>query len=149
MMIKVQSWCLAMALSTGAAAADAQMTFVPSGGQAPLSKAVRVDNVLYLSGQIGIGPDGKLADGIEAQTKQTLDNIGATLAAQGLTFDDVFKCTVFLADMGTWGRFNTVYATYFKRERLPARSAVGVNALAAGAALELECTAAVPRDAAK
>ena len=73
-------------------------------------------------------------------------NIQKTLAAHGASFDDVFKCTVFLADMKTWGEFNKYYVTYFKPDRLPSRSALGVAALAAGAALELECVAFVPRD---
>jgi reactive intermediate/imine deaminase len=107
----------------------------------PFSDAVRVGDVLYLSGQLGIGPDGKLPDGIEAQTKQTLDNIGAILERAGLTHADVFHCTAFLADMKDWPAFNTVYVTYFPEGKRPARSAFGANGLALGALLELECQA--------
>jgi reactive intermediate/imine deaminase len=107
----------------------------------PFSDAVRVGDVLYLSGQLGIGADGKLADGIEAQTRQTLDNIGAILKRAGLTHADVFHCTAFLADMKDWPAFNKVYVTYFPEGKRPARSAFGANGLALGALLELECQA--------
>ena len=82
--------------------------------------------------QIGIGADGKLPDGIEAQTKQTMDNIGAVLKRAGLSYSDLFHCTVMLADMKNWPAFNTVYVTYFPDGKLPARSAFGANGLALG-----------------
>ena len=82
-----------------------------------------------------------VAGGIAAETRQTMDNIGAVLAANGLGFDDVFKCTVMLADMNDWEDFNKVYLTYFKPGRLPARSAFGASALALSAQVELECWA--------
>ncbi len=111
-------------------------------GQAlPFSDAVRVGDVLYLSGQLGIGPDGKLPEGIEAQTRQTLDNIGAVLKRAGLTHADVFHCTAFLADMKDWPAFNKAYVPYFPAGKMPARSAFGANGLAPGALLELECQA--------
>ena len=83
-----------------------------------------------------------VAGGIAAETRQNMDNIGAVLAATGLSFDDVFKCTVMLADMNKWEDFNKVYRTYFKPGRLPARSAFSASALALGAQVELECRAA-------
>jgi len=109
----------------------------------PFSQAVRVGDVVYLSGVLGYVPGTlKLVPGgIEAETRQTMENIGAVLQANGLTFDDVFKCTVMLADMGKWGDFNKVYLTYFKPDRLPARSAFGASALALGAQVEVECWA--------
>lgn len=109
----------------------------------PFSQAVRVGDVVYLSGVLGYVPGTlKLVPGgIEAETRQTMENIGAVLQANGLTFDDVFKCTVMLADMGKWGDFNKVYLTYFKPDRLPARSAFGASALALGAQVEVECCA--------
>jgi 2-iminobutanoate/2-iminopropanoate deaminase len=111
------------------------------GAPAPFSSAVRVGDVLYLSGQIGIAPDGKLPDGIEAQTKQALDNIGGVLKPAGLGYGDIFHCTAFLSDMKNWPAFNTVYVPYFPAGKLPARSAFGVTGLARGALLELECQA--------
>ena len=112
-----------------------------NGQPLPFSDAVRVGDTLYLSGQLGIGPDGKLPEGIEAQTKQTLDNIGAILKRAGLSHKDVFHCTVMLSDMANWPAMNKVYVTYFPAGKRPARSAFGANGLALGALIELECEA--------
>jgi reactive intermediate/imine deaminase len=112
----------------------------------PFSQAVRVGDVLYLSGALGIAP-GKMElvpGGIEAETRQTMENIGVILRAKGLSFDDVFKCTAMLVDMKEWPAFNQAYIRYFKPDRLPTRSAFGVSALALGARIELECWAHVP-----
>jgi 2-iminobutanoate/2-iminopropanoate deaminase len=111
----------------------------------PFSQAVRVGDVLYLSGALGIVP-GKMelaSGGMEAETRQTMENIGTILRANGRSFDDVFKCTAMLADMNEWPAFNAVYVTYFKPDRLPARSAFGASGLALGARIELECWAHV------
>jgi reactive intermediate/imine deaminase len=109
----------------------------------PFSQAVRVGDVLYLSGCLGNVP-GKMElvqGGMEAETRQLMENIGAILKDNGLTFDDVFKCLVIMTDMSKWGDFNKVYLTYFKPDRLPARSAFGAAALALGAQVEVECVA--------
>ena len=109
----------------------------------PFSTAVRVGDVLYLSGCLGNLP-GKLElapGGMEAEARQTMENIKSVLVENGLTFDHVFKCTVMMADMSKWADFNKVYVTYFKPGRLPARSAFGANGLALGAAVEVECMA--------
>ena len=107
----------------------------------PFSDAVRVGDVLYLSGQLGIGADGKLPDGIEAQTKQALENVGAILNRAGLGYSDVFHCTAMLSDMANWPAMSKVYVTYFPEGKRPARSAFGANGLALGALIELECQA--------
>lgn len=112
-----------------------------NGQRLPFSRAVRVGDTLYLSGAIGRGPDGKPPEGIEAQTKATMNDIGETLKLAGLGYDRIFHCTVFLSDMKNWAAFNQVYMTYFPDGPLPARSAVGVNGLALGALLEIECQA--------
>ena len=112
-----------------------------NGQPLPFSEAVRVGDVLYLSGQLGRGADGKLPEGIEAQTRQTLDNIGATLKLAGLTHADVFHCTAMLSDMKLWPDFNKAYVTYFPEGKRPARSAFGTSGLALGALIELECQA--------
>ena len=111
----------------------------------PFSQAVRVGDILYLSGALGNVP-GKLEvvpGGIEPETRRTMENIGALLEENGLTFADVFKCTVMLADMAEWDAFNRIYVGYFEPGRLPARSAFGANGLALGARVELECWAYV------
>jgi reactive intermediate/imine deaminase len=109
----------------------------------PFSQAVRVGDVLYLSGSLGSVPGTRqlVPGGIEAEARQTMENIGAVLKANGLSFDNIFKCTAMLADMSKWEAFNKVYVTYFKPDRLPARSAFGANGLALGAQVELECWA--------
>lgn len=79
----------------------------------PFSQAVRVGNILYLSGALGNLP-GKMElvpGGMEAETKQTMENIAAVLRDNELTFDHVFKCTAMLADISKWGDFNKVYVT--------------------------------------
>lgn len=112
------------------------------GGQRlPFSDAVRVGDTLYLSGEIGRKPDGTLAPGIDAQSRQVMDNIGAKLRAQRLGWGDVVKCTVMLDDMADWPAFNKVYVTYFPNGRFPARSAFGADGLALGALVEVECIA--------
>lgn len=120
----------------------------PEGGMIlPFSEAVRYDNTLYLSGAIGIDPitDKLVEGGITAETRQTLQNIDATLSKHGLDRSDVIKCTVFMADIREWQMMNDVYVTYFG-EDLPARSALGANGLALGARVEIECIAAYNRD---
>jgi 2-iminobutanoate/2-iminopropanoate deaminase len=116
------------------------------GLRLPFSSAVRVGDLLFLSGAIGNLPGSlTLAEGgTPGETRQTMDNIGATLKHCGLGFADVVKVTVMLADMSEWAAFNAVYIEYFARERLPARSAFGCNGLALGARLEIECVAHFP-----
>jgi 2-iminobutanoate/2-iminopropanoate deaminase len=113
----------------------------------PFSQAVRVGDVLYLSGALGniAGTRELVAGGIETEARQTMENIGAVLKQNGLGFDTVFKCTVMLADMSKWEDFNRIYVTYFNPDRLPARSAFGANGLALGAQVEVECWAHAPK----
>ncbi len=107
----------------------------------PFSEAVRVGNMLFLSGQLGRDSSGKMAEGgIVAETRQTLENIKSTLERYGSSLDHVIKVTVMLADMAEWEAMNQVYVTYF-RQHLPARSALGANGLALGARVEIECIA--------
>ncbi|HEY6048758.1 MAG TPA: RidA family protein [Sphingomicrobium sp.] len=137
----------ALLMTSAAAAAPARPAVEhfsrPSvnGQRLPFSDAVRVGDTVYLSGQLGVGADGKLPDGIGAQTKAAMDNVGAALKRAGLGYDRIFHCTAFLADMKDWPAFNQVYLGYFPDGPLPARSAVGVNGLALGARLEIECQA--------
>jgi 2-iminobutanoate/2-iminopropanoate deaminase len=108
----------------------------------PLAEAVRLENTLMLSGQIGIQPGTlKLVPGgLKEETRQTMENIRTTLAAHGYTMSDLVKCTVMLADIGKWGEFNEIYKTFFK-DHFPARSALGVTGLAIGAQVEVDCIA--------
>lgn len=113
----------------------------------PFSPAVRVHDILYLSGEIGRKPGSMelVPGGMGPQAKQTMDNIAATLAANGLSFADVVQCRVFLADMSEWQDFNKIYVTYFPSGKYPARSALGANGLALGAKVEVECMAHDPK----
>lgn len=118
----------------------------PPGASAnlPFSPAVRVGNVLYLSGQLGTDSTGNLVPGgIEAETRQALTNIKNLLEANGSSMDHVVKCLVMLADIGEWARMNTVYVTFFPVHK-PARSAFGTTGLARGGRLEIECIATLP-----
>jgi len=110
----------------------------------PFSDAVRVGNMLYLSGKLGNIPGTmQLAEGgIAGETRQTLENIKASLEKHGSSLDEVVKCTVFLADIAEWGAMNEVYVTYFPTNP-PARSALGASGLALGARVEIECLAAM------
>jgi 2-iminobutanoate/2-iminopropanoate deaminase len=115
----------------------------PPGMSLPFSEAVRAGDMLYLSGEIGTDASGKLvAGGIKAEAKQVMDNIGASLARHGSSFDRVVQCTVALADMAEWPAFNEVYRGYFK-DHFPARMAFGANGLALGARVEVQCNALV------
>jgi len=134
-----------------AVAADApKVEFLNSGkilpSTLPFSEAVRVGNLLYLSGQIGIVPGSMklVPGGIKEEARQAMDNIKATLATHGYAMGDLIKCTVMLADMSEWGTFNDVYKTFFSGH-FPARSAFGANGLALNARVEVECIAAASK----
>ena len=117
--------------------------FHPRADSRPFAESVQVGPVLYLSGQIGEAADGQgvVPGGLEPETRRIMERIGQTLKARGLGYDALFKCTVMLADMQDWPAFNAIYAGYFPAGRYPARSAMGVNGLALGARVELECMA--------
>jgi 2-iminobutanoate/2-iminopropanoate deaminase len=104
----------------------------------PYSPAVRAGEWVILSGQLGLDPaTGVLADGAEAQARQALANVAAVLGDCGLSLSDVAKSLVFVTDLGEFATVNAVYAEAFGSHR-PARSAVQVAALPAGAQFEIE-----------
>lgn len=148
--------CVLTAVAISASCATSRQREVPAAPQffrspdpaiaaLPFSEAVQVGDLLFLSGQIGNVPGtlDLVPGGIVPESKQTLDNIQAVLARHDSSFDNVVKCTVFLADMRDWPAFNDVYRGYFKAH-FPARSALGANGLARSARVELECIAHVP-----
>lgn len=135
--------------STPDAAASAQrIEFLTTSDSSPypFSPAVRAGGFLFLSGQIGTRTENGamvlVPGGIEAETRQTMDNIRDILTRNGSSLDRVVKCTVMIADMAEWPRMNAIYATYFPGAK-PARSALGANGLALNARVEIECIAAV------
>ena len=139
----------ALALVTCDNAYAQQPQFIPNSGamaSLPFSEAVRVGNMLYISGSIGVKP-GTLhlvEGGIVPETRQTLDNIKAVVERNGSSMDNVVKCTVMMADMSEWPRMNEVYVTYFPKNK-PARSALGANGLALNARVEIECIAVITK----
>jgi 2-iminobutanoate/2-iminopropanoate deaminase len=108
----------------------------------PYSPAIRTGGLLFVSGQIPLDPaTGQMIDGdISAQTHRVLDNIGALLAAGGLTFADVVRTTIFLADLSDFTSVNAVYGAYFS-EPAPARATVQVARLPKDARVEIDVIA--------
>lgn len=116
----------------------------PASATLPFSDIVRVENTLYLSGQIGINPatDKLVKGGIKAEAKQTLTNIKQTLNKHGYAMNQVVKCTVMLTDIADFKSFNEVYTSFFSPP-YPARSAFAVNKLVLNSVLEVECIASI------
>lgn len=108
----------------------------------PYSQGILVGDTLYCSGQIGIHPDtGSLVTGgIDAETERVLENLGAVLRAAGMDYQNVVRCTVYLADMNDYAQVNEVYARYFS-EAPPAREAIQVAGLPRNARVEISCVA--------
>lgn len=90
----------------------------------PFSKLRKSGSTVYLSGELGFNADGTLPDGIEAQTKNCLENIKATLAGEGLELSNVISCTCYLTDPADFAAFNGVYGAYFD-DPLPVRTTIG------------------------
>ena len=112
----------------------------------PFSEIVRMGDTLYLSGQMGTLP-GTLSlapGGLQAEARQAMHNIQATLERHGYSLDHVVKCTVMLADMADWPAFNAIYTDFFAAP-YPARSAFGCNGLAMGGRLEIDVIASARR----
>ncbi len=107
----------------------------------PYSQAVELNGTLFVSGQLPTDPaTGQMPEGIEAQTRRSLDNLGYVLEEAGLGFGDVVKTTVLLADIADFGAMNAVYAEYFKGDK-PARVCYQVSALPKGAKVEIDAVA--------
>jgi len=107
----------------------------------PFSEATIVNDIIYLSGQIGTLDNGKLIEGgIKTETRQTMINIRSILEKNGSSLDKVFKCTCMLADIKDWKDMSSEYRTFFKK-KLPARSAFAGSGLALKARVEIECWA--------
>lgn len=125
-----------------AASSDEPAFLTPYGEpKYPFVPAVRVGNMLYLSGQLGTdSTDALVPGGIQAETRQAMLNIKDVLSRTGSSMERVVKCTVMMADMKEWPAMNEVYKTFFSVSK-PARSAFGATALALGARVEIECMA--------
>lgn len=112
----------------------------------PYNQSVAHNGTLYISGQIAIDPaTGNLvSDSIEAETRQVLKNLGAILKAAGCSYEDVLKCSVFVADMNQYARINAVYAEFFDEKNAPARELVEVANLPKFVNIEISAIAAMP-----
>ncbi len=107
----------------------------------PYSQAIDTGDWVFVSGQLGLDPEtGTLKEGIEAQTRQALENIGAVLRAAGLDYTDVVKTTIFLAQMSDFKTVNGIYGEYFSAP-YPARATVAVKELPLNALVEIEVIA--------
>ena len=108
----------------------------------PYSQAVRVGSLLFLSGQVALDPaSGQMVDGdVAAQTRRVMENLAAVLKAAGLTFTDVSRTTIYLADMSDFAKVNEVYGSYFS-EPFPARATVQVGRLPRDARVEIDAIA--------
>jgi 2-iminobutanoate/2-iminopropanoate deaminase len=111
-------------------------------GNLPFSKVVEANGFVFLAGQIGDAPgsNGPVPGGIEAETRQMLENVGQLLRAVGLDYGDVVKCTVYITDFEDFFAMNTVYREFFPTEP-PTRATVGVTQLALGSKVEIEVLA--------
>lgn len=107
----------------------------------PYSAGISVDSFVFLSGQLGIDPDGNLvSEDVVEQTKQVFVNMKNLLESQGLTYSDIIKTTVFLSDISDFGKVNEEYGKYFEGA-YPARSCFEVACLPKNAKVEIECIA--------
>ncbi|MGE0486409.1 MAG: RidA family protein [Gammaproteobacteria bacterium] len=113
---------------------------LPDGTPLPLSKGVRAGDFVFLSGQLGLDENGRVAEGIEAQARHCLRNIGDLLSQAGLGFGNVIKATVWLTDVADFAAFNRVYAETFANAP-PARSTVVSGLVLPGAKIEIEVVA--------
>ena len=119
---------------------------VAEGAQLPFSKAVKVGQTIYLSGELGVdySTTTLVPGGVGPETTQIFVNMANTLDEFGADLSDLVKCTVFLDDMAEFGAMNTAYTTALPDPK-PARSTLGADGLALGAALEIECIAVIGR----
>jgi len=121
-----------------------EVILMPNAPSYPFSPAVRAGDYIFVSGQGGfLDAQGKGVKGIEAQTKQCLDNIRRILEAAGSSLTDVVKVTVFLGDVAHFAKMNEVYQTYFP-EDYPARSTAVTGLVVPTMLVEMECIAYSP-----
>ena len=108
---------------------------------AAYAQAIIAGGFVFTAGQIGLDPaTNALVEGLEAQAQRALENIGAVLAAEGLSTADIVKVTLYLTDLSKFASVNALYERFFDGHR-PARTTVGVNALPAGALVEIDAIA--------
>ncbi len=129
-------------------AMEKQIIIEPAAGSpiGPYSQAVRVGNLLFVSGQIGLDPSTGELQGpdFEDEVKQMMTNLGAILAKAGTGFDQVIKSTIYIRDMGQFAELNSLYGSHFTAGHYPARETVEVSGLPKNARCEISVVALVP-----
>lgn len=140
-MIKITLFALLLLPSIGLADVEHINSDEAAASGLPFSQAVRVNDLIFLSGQLGTDENFQLVEGgIVPEAHQIFANMKAILEANNSSISNIVKCTVMLDDIGEWPKFNEVYVTYFPGNK-PARSAFGADGLALGGAVEMECWA--------
>ncbi|MGG6898649.1 RidA family protein [Rhizobium sp. BR 315] len=145
--LKAAASIVCTALLLGNSAQASEIVGLNSGkvlqGSPPFSEAVRVGDTLYMSGQVGLEPSTQklVPGGIEAEAKQTMANIKASIEASGYEMSDIVKCLVIMADMSELPAFSKIYLSSFEESKYPARSAFAASGLALDARVEVECIA--------
>ena len=127
--------------------ANQKEVIIPQGGAKPLapySPGIRYGDLIFTAGQIGLDPESQnlVSGGVAGEAQQAMENLGSILEAAGASFDTLLKVTIFLVDIADYAAVNEVYGKYFV-DAPPARSAVQVAALPAGATVEIEAIAAL------
>ncbi|MES2017312.1 MAG: RidA family protein [Pseudomonadota bacterium] len=135
------SSALLLAGCASAPPAPPPLAYVAGAAGAPYSKTVQANGMVYVAGQLGRAAADPVTS-FELQARQAMDKIAAALGSTGVPMDNVVRCNVYLTDISKLGDFSKIYVTYFKPDRLPVRTSVGVAALPAGGELEVDCMAA-------
>jgi len=141
-LLPVVAVVLSFALALPVVAAPS-IQFFPAENGKPFSAAVRIGNSVYTSGVLGVASDGTLPVDFSSQATNAMQAIANQLKRAGASMNDVYRCNVSLSDIKNAPSFNAIYVKYFESDHLPVRMAVGVNGLAQGAAVEVECDAYV------
>lgn len=140
---KLSAIAIALFTTVSFARADQVEYISPSQSNLPFSDMVITGSTVYLSGKIGLLPGTRelAPGGIEAETRQTMENLEASLERNGMTMSNLVKCTAILTDIAEWPGFNSVYTEYFEDGKFPARAAFAASGLAFGARVEVDCIA--------
>ena len=136
------SFCLISCQTSDSSDIQFHASHMPKKANAPFSDVVETNDLLFLAGQIGMDHNSRtlVEGGIQAETKQAIENIKAVLSQHNSSLDRVVKCTVILSDINDFKAFNEVYKTYFPNK--PARTTFAASDLAIGAKIEIDVIAA-------
>ena len=134
---------MSIATLSSTAAAEPKVSHFPRPGK-PFSSAIRIGDMVYVSGVTGKAADGSMPADFTVQATNAMDGVAAELKLAGATMDNVYKCLIALTDMDNWDAFNAVYVKYFKPNRYPVRMSLGITSVG-GSAVEVQCEAYVEK----